>query len=207
VSIWVHAGHLRLAGQKIAKSTGNVVLVGDLEERGFDPLSFRWLCFQTQYRSEMDFTWEAMASADQRVKQLRRHMAEWAPAATSLGEAARAADDRFREALANDLHMPGVVAIVNEVDHASDISPGEKYLLFAGSNDRLGWDSVLGLDLEREALDAWEPTEEIRDLMRQRDDARAAKDYARSDAIRDELAAMGLEVMDTPDGTRVRPRT
>src|SRR5215212_2665930 len=68
VSIWVHAGHLRQSGQKIAKSTGNVVLVADLIERDLDPLAFRWLCFQTQYRSEMDFTWEAMASADQRVK-------------------------------------------------------------------------------------------------------------------------------------------
>ena len=68
VSIWVHAGHLRQSGQKIAKSTGNVILVQDLRDRGFDPLSFRWLCFQTQYRSEMDFTWDAMAAADQRVQ-------------------------------------------------------------------------------------------------------------------------------------------
>ena len=74
VSIWVHAGHLRQSGQKIAKSTGNVILVQDLRDRGFDPLSFRWLCFQTQYRSEMDFTWDAMAAADQRVRQLRHHM-------------------------------------------------------------------------------------------------------------------------------------
>ena len=57
----------------------------ELVERGIDPLSFRWLCFQTQYRSEMDFTWEAMEAADARVKQLRRHMAEWAPGADVLG--------------------------------------------------------------------------------------------------------------------------
>jgi cysteinyl-tRNA synthetase len=206
VSIWVHAGHLRQAGQKIAKSTGNVILVGDLVERGYDPRSFRWLCFQTQYRSEMDFTWEAMASADQRVKQLRRHMAEWAPAAPVLGQAAADADARFRETLANDLHMPGVVAIVNEVDRSADISPGEKYRLLAGSEDSPGWDHVLGLDLEREAKRGWEPTGEMRALMAERDAARAAKDYATSDRIRDELANMGLEVMDTSEGTRVRVR-
>jgi cysteinyl-tRNA synthetase len=68
------------------------------------------------------------------------------------------------------------------------------------------WDRVLGLDLEREARAAWEPTEEIRRLVSERDTARAAKDYARSDELRDELQAMDLEVMDTPDGTRVRPR-
>ena len=59
VSIWVHGGHLRLSGQKIAKSTGNVVRVSELIEHGLDPLAFRWLTFQTRYRSEMDFTWEA----------------------------------------------------------------------------------------------------------------------------------------------------
>ena len=86
VSIWVHGGHLRLSGQKIAKSTGNVVRVSELIERGLDPLAFRWLTFQTRYRSEMDFTWEAMEDADRRVTQLRRRMAGWAPAATELGE-------------------------------------------------------------------------------------------------------------------------
>jgi|1186.fasta_scaffold00046_2 cysteinyl-tRNA synthetase len=206
VSIWVHAGHLRLSGQKIAKSTGNVVLVRDLRDRGFDPLSFRWLCFQTQYRSEMDFSWDAMAAADQRVKQLRRHMAEWVPAATDLGDAAKAYDARVREALTNDLHMPGVVAIVNELDRDAAVPPGEKYLLFAGGNGQPGWDHVLGLDLERDATSDWQPTAEMRDLMSARDAARVAKDFARSDELREQLIAMGVEVMDTADGTSVRPR-
>jgi len=148
----------------------------------------------------MDFTWEAMASADQRVKQLRRHMAAWAPAAEALGPAASAADARFRDSLASDLHMPGVVAIVNEVDRAADIPPSERYALLAS------WDAVLGLDLEREARSTWTPTEAMLALMTQRDIARDAKDYATSDRIRDELAALGLEVMDTAEGTRVRPR-
>jgi cysteinyl-tRNA synthetase len=200
VSIWVHAGHLRQSGQKIAKSTGNVVLVGDLVERGFDPLSFRWLCFQTQYRSEMDFTWDAMAAADQRVTQLRHHVATWRPAAGSLGPVAEDFERRFRESLANDLHMPGVVALVNELVRASDVPGGEKYRLLAG------WDAVLGLELEREATSDWRPSAEMRTKMTERDEARGRKDYATSDRIRDELTAMGLEVMDTPEGTAVRRR-
>ena len=199
VSIWVHAGHLRQSGQKIAKSTGNVILVRDLVERGFDPLSFRWLCFQTQYRSEMDFTWDAMATADQRVKQLRRRMAEWAPAAAGLGEAATALDRRFREALADDLAMPTAVVVVNELVSSSDVSGGEKYTLLAS------WDDVLGLDLEREATAGWEPSAEMLALVAERDAARGAKDFAASDELRDRLAAMGLEVMDTAEGTKVRP--
>jgi cysteinyl-tRNA synthetase len=201
VAIWVHGGHLRQAGQKIAKSTGNVVRVQDLVERGMDPLSFRWLTFQTRYRSEMDFSWEAMEDADRRVKQLRRHLAEWAPSAAELGEPARGFDARFREALASDLDLPSAVRIVNELDHDAETPPREKYALLAS------WDQVLGLDVERSARSHWEPDGEMRRLMAERDTARAAKDYATSDRIRDELAAMDLEVMDTPEGTTVRPRT
>jgi cysteinyl-tRNA synthetase len=199
VSIWVHGGHLRLSGQKIAKSTGNVVRAIDLEERGLDPLAFRWLAFQTQYRSEMDFTWEAMETADKRVKQLRHHMAAWAPGAQTLSDAAKALDARFRDALMNDLHMPAAVGVVNELDH-SGVPAAEKYTLLRT------WDEVLGLDLEREATAGWEPTEEMDALMAERDAAREARDYTTSDRIRDQLAAMGLEVMDTPAGTKVRFR-
>ena len=201
VSIWVHGGHLRLSGQKIAKSTGNVVRVEELVDRGIDPLSFRWLTFQTRYRSEMDFSWDAMEDADRRVKQLRRHMGEWAPTATTLDEAARAFDARFRRAIADDLDLPTGVRVVNELDRSPDVKAGEKYALLAS------WDAVLGLDLEREARAAWEPTDEMRALMDERDAARETKDYARSDELRDRLAAMGLEVMDTVEGTRVRPRS
>ncbi len=200
VSVWVHGGHLRLSGQKISKSSGNVVRPHELVERGFDPLSFRWLCFQTQYRNEMDFSWDAMEAADQRVKQLRKHVASWAPAAPSLGEEAQAFDLRFREALANDLHLPGAVAIVNQLDHAAAVPEAERYALLAS------WDRVLGLDLTRDAEAGWEPSDEMLALMAERDAARAAKDYEASDALRDRLAAMGLEVMDTAEGTTIRPR-
>jgi cysteinyl-tRNA synthetase len=200
VSTWVHGGFLRLTGQKIAKSTGNVIRAPELVERGLDPLAFRWLTFQTRYRSEMDFTWEAMETADQRVKQLRRHLAGWGEPSAELGAAAEAFDARFRAAVANDLDMPAAVLVVNDLDRSADVPPAEKRALLTS------WDDVLGLDLEREARAGWEPTPEIQRIVAERDAARGAKDYPRSDALRDELQAMGLEVMDTADGTRVRPR-
>jgi cysteinyl-tRNA synthetase len=200
VSIWVHGGHLRQSGQKISKSTGNTIRVEELVERGLDPLAFRWLTFQTRYRSEMDFTWEAMEAADAKVKQLRRRMAEWAPAAAELGERAKGYDARFRAAIAADLDMPAAVVVVNAVAGDDAVAAGERYALLAS------WDAVLGLDLEREATSGWAPTDEMVSMMVRRDAARAGKDYVESDRLRDELAAMGLEVMDTPDGTKVRPR-
>jgi cysteinyl-tRNA synthetase len=200
VSTWVHGGFLRLTGQKIAKSTGNVIRAPELVERGLDPLAFRWLTFQSRYRSEMDFTWEAMETADQRVKQLRRHVAEWGDPSTDLGGAAKDFGARFQAALADDLDMPSAVRVVNDLDHSTDVTTGEKRALLAS------WDQVLGLDLDREARAGWLPTEEMRRLVAERDLARASKDYVRSDELRDELQALGLEVMDAAEGTRVRPR-
>ena len=200
VTTWVHGGHLRLSGQKISKSSGNVVRVQELVDRGLDPLSFRWLTFMTRYRSEMDFTWDAMEDAHRRVSQLRRRMAGWGPAATELTGVAIGFDRRFREAVAADLDMPSAVKIVNELVGTADVTDNEKFALLST------WDEILGLDLRREAEAGWEPTEAMRQLMADRDRAREAKDYATGDELRDRLAEMGLEVMDTGDGTRVRPR-
>jgi cysteinyl-tRNA synthetase len=200
VGLWVHGGHLRLAGQKIAKSTGNVVRVSEVVEQGLDPVAFRWLTFQTRYRSEMDFTWEAMADADRRVKQLRHHVAEWGAPAEALDAASGAFDERFRRAIAEDLDLPTAVLVVNELDKSADVPPGQKRALLAA------WDEVLGLDVEREARSDWVPTDEIRALVAERDRARADKHYGKSDELRDRLQAMGLEVMDGAEGTKVRPR-
>jgi cysteinyl-tRNA synthetase len=202
ISIWVHGGHLRLRAHKMAKSTGNVVRIGDLVAMGFDALSFRYLTFQTRYRSEMDFTEDAMRAADVHVKRLRRRMAEWAPAErpVELAGPAAAADRRFRDAVADDLDMPRALVVLNETVADADLGDGGRYALLAS------WDAVLGLDLEREARERWQPPAEVQALVTERDEARRARDFARADALRDRLEAMGLEVMDTPDGTKVLRR-
>ena len=199
VSIWVHGGFLRLTGQKMAKSSGNIKRIGDLAALGFDPLAYRYLAFQTRYRSEMDFTEDAMRAADTAVKRLRQRMAEWGAPAEQLSDAALDLDRRFREAVADDLDMPQALVVLNETA-SSDMGGRQKSALLAS------WDAVLGLDLERDAREAWEPTAEMQALVAERDSARGSKDYPRSDEIRGRLEAMGLEVMDTPEGTRVRPR-
>jgi cysteinyl-tRNA synthetase len=199
VSTWVHGGHLRLTGQKMAKSTGNVIRVEDLEAMGFDPLAFRYVTFGTRYRSEMDFSEDTMRSAHDHVRTLRQRMSEWAPATAIASDDAKDLDRRFREAVADDLNMPQALVVLNETVKAP-IEGGEKYALLAS------WDAVLGLDLERVARDGFAPTDEMTTLVRERDEARAAKDYAKSDELRDRLQGLGLEVMDTAEGTTIRPR-
>ncbi len=199
VSIWVHGGFLQMSGQKMAKSARNVYRVTDLAEQGIDPLAYRLLCFGTQYRGEMDFSWGALEGQHRRLVDLRRRVAAWGEPASALSPAALDVDARFREALADDLAMPRALVVLNEAV-GSDLPESERAALLRS------WDRVLGLDLDRDARTAWEPTEEMLGLVAERDAARAAKDYAQSDAIRDRLASLGLEVMDTPEGTRVRPR-
>ncbi len=204
VSTWVHGGFLQMGGQKMAKSAKNIHRVTDLAAQGIDPLAYRLLCFGTRYRSEMDFSWEALTGSNRRLADLRNRMAEWHAAGgqpvDELSDAAVKLDMRFRDAVADDLNMPLAVAILNEGAGAVDLTPAERYALLAT------WDHVLGLDLERVAREGFEPTDEVRELVRERDAARAAKDYAKSDEIRERLQAMGLEVMDTSDGTKVRPK-
>ncbi len=198
VSIWVHGGFLQMGGQKMAKSARNIYRVTDLATHGIDPLAYRLLCFGTRYRSEMDFSWEALEGANRRLADLRRRVAEWGAAAPELLETARAVDARFRAALADDLDLPRALVVLNEVV-SSDLPGDQKHALLAS------WDAVLGLDLERELRERWEPTEEMLGLVAERDRARAAKDFGKADEIRRQLQGLGLEVMDTPAGTRIRP--
>ncbi|HEX8099924.1 MAG TPA: cysteine--tRNA ligase [Actinomycetota bacterium] len=202
VGIWVHGGFLQMGRQKMAKSAKNITRVTELPEQGIDPLAFRLLCFGTRYRSEMEFSWEALDQAQQRLIRLRQRVAEWQEdGAREIGSAgAEDADRRFRDAVANDLDMPQALVALNDAVSDRSLSAAEKRKLLES------WDGVLGLDLARLARGDWKPNDQVLELLRQRDEARTAKDFAASDRIRDELTSMGLEVMDTPEGTKVRPR-
>ena len=195
VSIWVHGGFLQMGGQKMAKSAKNIKRVTDLADAGHRPAGLPLVHVPGPIPIEMDFTWEALETADQRVKQLRRHVAGW--------DARRRRSRSGREGV----RLPVPRGRRERPRHAGrrpcrerprPLAPTCRPARSARCSDP--GTSVLGLDLEREARAAWEPTEEIRRLMAERDAARAAKDYARSDELRDELQAMGLEVMDTADG-------
>jgi cysteinyl-tRNA synthetase len=203
VSIWVHGGFLQMAGQKMAKSARNIKRVTDLAEAGLDPLAYRLLTYGSRYRSEMDFDWDALQGANERLTRLRQRMVEWSAEAASdeLGPNALEADRRFRDAVADDLDLPQAMVVLNEVVSSPGIAPGEKASLLSS------WDRVLALDLGRHVRERWEPTVEVLELVRRRDEARAAKDFAEADRLRDELTAMDLEVMDTTLGTKVRPRS
>jgi cysteinyl-tRNA synthetase len=198
VSIWMHGEFLTLADAKMAKSAGNVIRVSDLPDKGFEPLAFRYLALTAHYRSKLDFTEEAMAAATSGLRRLRRAVA----ASDADGAVVDLADEpmaayraRFVEAVSEDLGLPAALAVAHSVAAADDLTPPQRRALL------LDFDRVLGLSLDApaEAVGGELPAGAA-ELLEQRAAARAARDFATSDRLRDELAALGVEVRDTPDG-------
>jgi cysteinyl-tRNA synthetase len=187
VGIWMHGGLLMLSGTRMAKSAGNFFRIGELEERGIDPLAFRYLALQAKYRAPLNFSLEGLAGADRALRQLREKVTEWS---ASSGEVEPDWDSRFRGAIADDLDFPRAMALVAELMR-SDVDPGSKAATL------LAWDRVLGLDLGRSST-AKELPDGARELLVQRDQARAARDFSRADELRERLREMGVQVADAP---------
>jgi cysteinyl-tRNA synthetase len=199
VSCWMHGGLLMLAGTRMAKSAGNFFRLTELEERGFDPLAFRYLALQAKYRTKLNFSTEGLAGADRALRQLRERVADWS--GDNHGDpqndsGAASYENSFREALADDLDLPAVMALVAKLTR-SDLAPAGKASLLRA------WDKVLGLDLDR-AHPAVSLPDGASALLEARRTARAAKDFATSDRLRDELAAIGIAVTDTAEGQHWR---
>jgi cysteinyl-tRNA synthetase len=197
VSLWMHGEFLTLDDAKMARSVGNVIRVSDLPEKGFQPLDFRYLALTAHYRSKLDFTYDAMQAAASGLRRLRRAASNGAGdgATVDLAAAPMAAyRAKFVDAISDDLAMPMAIAVAHGVASADDLTPAQRRALL------LDFDRVLGLDLGAPAERGAMLPEGAAELLERRAAAREAKDYATSDALRDELAAMGVEVRDTPNG-------
>ena len=203
VSIWMHGEFLTLGDAKMAKSAGNIIRVTDLPEKGFEPLVFRYLALTAHYRSKLDFTEDAMHAAAAGLRRLRRaaHGTDGADTEVDLSAEPMAGyRQRFADALAGDLATPTALAVAHAVGAADDLLPAQRRALL------LDFDRVLGLGLDQppEAdVDAPLPPG-AQDLLDRRAAAREARDFATADRLRDELAAMGVEVRDTPEGQLAR---
>jgi cysteinyl-tRNA synthetase len=195
VSIWMHGEFLTMDDAKMAKSAGNTIRVADLPDLGYEPLAFRYLALTAHYRSKLDFTADAMHAAASGLARLRRAVTAAPSEPVDLSAAPMAAyRARFVEAISDDLGTPRALAVAHEVASASDLSDAQRRALL------LDFDRVLGLSLDAPTVaDAPLPAGSA-ELLERRAAARAARDFAASDALRDELAARGVEVRDTPHG-------
>jgi len=197
---WVHGEHLLFEGRKMAKSTGNVVLVSDVVARGHDPLALRLAFLSSRYRQQANLSWDGIAAAQTTLSRWRARVAEWAESPSQAMDAA--AHDAVLEAFDDDLDTPRALQVLRRLDKDTDVVPGAKFELFAWA------DRLLGLDLARQvgqpAAAAALPAGAA-DLLEARVTARTDRDFGACDRLRDELAALGVAVKDTPAGQEWAP--
>ena len=194
VNSWLHGEFLTLKDAKMAKSAGNIIRVSDLPAKGFEPLDFRYLALTAQYRSKIDFTEDAMHAARSGLARLRRAASgEDAPVDLST-EPMATYRARFTDAITDDMAMPRAIAAAHEVAAAADLTDPQRRALL------LDFDRVLGVGLGSTEPVAASLPEGAAELLSRRASAREARDFASSDALRDELAALGVDVRDTADG-------
>ena len=201
VRYWIHGQHLLADGAKMAKSSGNVFLIEELIERGFDPLTFRYLCMSILYRHRMNFTFTSLKAAEKALTSLRQRVWLWSqqPEVKGHSELAEEFRRRFWDAVDDDLDLPGALALTWEMVRAD--LPGRAKLDLI-----LEFDHMFGLDLHN-APSVNTVGEEIVVAVRQRDTLRRQETFDTADSMRSQLAADGYVVEDAPDGTRVRPKT
>ncbi|MBA4028708.1 MAG: hypothetical protein C0475_06185 [Planctomyces sp.] len=205
--LWFHPRHLFINGQKMSKSKGNFFTIAQLTERGHEPAAIRLALIGTHYRSNADLTEQLVRDCHRAVERWRRVMDAGAPPAGARPEPVPTSEPvlrAFAAALEDDLNIAGAIGAVNT--WVSEIgSPTPRHAAVLGLID-----DVLGvLSLERPKpqdteigvfLGGLSPDQAVIAKLIERREARKAKDFGRSDQIRDQLAAMGFNIKDAPGG-------
>lgn len=193
VNYWVHHNFLVVEGEKMSKSLGNFYTVQDVMDKGYDPLSLRYLYLQTHYRQEMNFTWEALDGAQSALVKLRNNVTDndaTAPNIAWMG--------KFMDALSDDLNTAKALSIVWEMVKDENLLEGEK------KGTLLEMDKMLGLDVsKKEIIDI---PEEIQNLVNEREAFRKAGDWGASDEVRQKILDLGFKIEDSKNGPKVTPK-
>lgn len=201
VKYWVHGEFLNTAKGKMSKSSGNFFTLQGLAEAGYRPLDYRYFCLGGHYRSQLQFSLEALDAARNALNNLYFRIAQ-------LKEKADVNQDRsditgnsfytsFVDHLCDDLNMPQCLSDLWNCVKDESISP-EIRIRLAGEMDR-----ILGLDLKKARIDT-DIDDDIEALIKEREEARKRKDFINADRIRDELKNRNIILEDTPDGVRWR---
>ena len=216
VKYWMHVLHLNTTSGKMSKSSGEFLTVSLLEQKGYDPLAYRFFCLQSHYRKSLVFTWENLDNAQGAYNKLIARIAALKPEDGEVDEAAfQELDQKFRAAMDNDLNSSLAVTALYDVLKAKTNDATKLKAIGA-------FDTVLGLSLlekasvKREELkrqqvaagqftvvsESGESDAEVEAKIMARQDAKKAKNFAEADRIRDELKAAGIEVTDIPHGAK-----
>ncbi len=198
-NFWMHNNFLVDRAGKMSKSSGEFLRLQALVDRGFHPLSYRMLCLQAHYRSELEFSWENLAAAQVRLKRLVQAVEALRARADAPAKGPAASyRTQLDAAVSDDLNTARALPVLDALIADKKVSPADRLAALADFVDVLGLplDTLRREDLRVRPASAAIGADAIAARLAERQEARAAKDFGRSDAIRDELAAAGVEVMD-----------
>ena len=184
-SMWLHVNHIKSDGKKMSKSLGNVYTLEDIQSKGYDIDAFKLFALQKHYLTEGNFTWENLDAAQNRLK----HWQEVADLRWQRTESEGDAPDILAP-LTDDLNTGESLNLIDAYFtkiESDSTAPNEKFL------DRI--QKLLGINLVKSDI-----TDDTKALIVERQQAREAKDWAKSDELRDRLAEQGIGVRDTPNG-------
>ena len=194
---WLHGEYLLINGGKMSKSLGNVYLIRDILERGYNPLSYKLFSYSAHYRNKLNFTWEGMNAAEKSLERLKNGYKLHLNGTEDVEDKTiKEYEERFHKAINDDLNMPLAMGVVWEV-----IRNEKKSLKFAKL--LLKFDEVLGLKIEEEDKEKEDIPEEILNLIEERKVARNNKNWQESDRLSDLINSKGYNIKDTKDGIEV----
>lgn len=201
---WLHGEHLLVNGQKMAKSAGNFYTLSDIEEKGFDPLSFRYLCLQTHYQSKMNFTWEALSAAQTALEGLRKAYMSFKKDIESGKKKKRLFSRKLSDfkkeilkALNDNLNTSQVLAMLWTLLKEKSLIPAEKASLIEFA------DEILGLNLKKGIVIMEIIPDELIELAKERDQLRKQGQFKEADQIRLRIEEKGYELRDNENGYKI----
>ena len=204
--VWMHCEYLQVDGGKMSKSLGNTYTISQLQEKGISPLAFKLFCFTAHYRNKLNFTFEGAYGAQKALERLYDSYIKNANGVDDVDEdIIKEYEERFLAYINDDMNMPGAMSVVWEI--ARNVKKSIKF-----ADLLLKFDKVLGLDMKNaekylvkfKQNDSEELPAEIKKLVEERKNARAEKNWAKSDEIRDKIISLGYSIKDTKDGIIVK---
>ena len=190
---WIHGEYLLINGGKMSKSLNNVYLLKDIIEKGYDPLTYRLFTYSSSYRTKLNYTWEGIDASQKALDKLRAgYQKHLGGNEDILDEEIAKYEETFHKAINDDLNMPLAMSVVWDVVKNPKKSKKLAELLRK-------FDTVLALSLDKKA-DVEEIPEEVIRLAEERLKARAEKNWAESDRLRDEISSLGYSIKDSKDG-------
>ena len=195
---WIHGEYLLINGGKMSKSLGNVYLLKDIKEKGYDPLVYKLLCYTCSYRNKLNFTWEGIEAASKSLERLRNGYQLNKNGKDKLTDEDKKEIERiekcFHEAINDDMNMPLAMSYVWELIKYNKKSPEIAELL-------IKIDSVLGIKIDKE--EKLEIPQDVLELIEKRTQARKERNWEESDRLRDKIFEKGYIVKDSKDSVEI----